>query len=286
MNGYRKVLALINDSARSRATLTLAAAVAREHGAALTALYSVEQARHAPYLDRSMTNTLIAFERRCALAQEMVADTADATAVTIAFRYEEGDPATVAVRAARLHDLVVAGQWNPEDPGEIRADLAYRLLMGSGRPVLFVPYAGDFATCGERVLISWNGTRESARAVRDALPVLTRAAFVEAIQFASANSGTADDGRLAGLQAYLGAHAVDIATTIQVPPHPSITERILSPTNVDASFAEMLLSHAADLAADLVVMGAYGHSRGFELVLGGMTRTFLASMPIPILMSH
>ncbi len=286
MAGYKKVLALVNDSARSRETLTLAARVAREHAGELTALYSVEKARHAPYLDRSMTNTLVALERRCALAQEMVADTAEAIGMPIAFRYEEGDPATVAVRAARLHDLIVAGQWNPDDPGETRADFSYRLLMGSGRPVLFVPHAGDFAVCGKRVLISWNGTRESARAVRDALPVISRAEFVEAIQFAPNENEASEDGRLDGLQSYLAAHDIEVEITIQVPPHPSISERILSPTNVDASFAEMLLSHAADLGADLVVMGAYGHSRGFELVLGGMTRTFLSSMPIPFLMSH
>ena len=286
VNSYRKMLALVNDSARSRETLKLAAMVAREHSAGLTALYCVEQARHAPYLDRSMTNTLVAFERRCAIAEELVADVAEEAGIPISFHFDDGDPASVSVRAARLHDLVVAGQWDPDDSGATRADLSYRLIMGGGRPVLFVPHSGDFPTCGKRVIVSWNGTRESARAVRDALPVLARAAFVEAIRFTPNDDGADVDERLGGLTGYLAVHGVTAETTLQVPPHPSISERILSPTNVDASFAEMLLSHAADLNADLIVMGGYGHSRGFELVLGGMTRTFLASMPIPVLMSH
>ena len=286
MTGLRKVLTLVNDSARSRDTLGLAARLAREHGTSLTALYCVEQSRHAPYLDRSMTNTLVAFERRCANAEEMVADVAESAGIPIKFIYDDGDPATIAVRAARLHDLVVVGQWNAEDSGSTPSDLSYRLLMGAGRPLLFVPHSGDFATCGTRVVISWNANRESARAVGDAMPILARASFVEAIQFSSPDNGDQDDERLGGLSSYLAAHGISAETTRQVPPHPSISERILSPTNVDASFAEMLLSHAADLGADLVVMGGYGHSRGFEMILGGMTRTFLASMPIPVLMSH
>ncbi len=286
MAAFKKVLALVNDSERSRDTLGLAARVAREHGGGLTALYCVEQSRHAPYLDRSMTNTLVAFERRSAIAEEMVADVAESAGIPIKFISDDGDPATIAVRAARLHDLVVAGQWNAEDTGSTPADLSYRLLMGAGRPVLFVPHSGEFESCGTRVLVSWNANRESARAVSDALPILARASFVEAIQFSNGGGGGEDDERLGGLSDYLAAHGISAATTRQVPPHPSISERILSPTNVDASFAEMLLSHAADLGADLVVMGGYGHSRGFELILGGMTRTFLASMPIPVLMSH
>jgi nucleotide-binding universal stress UspA family protein len=260
--------------------------MARDHGAGLTALYCVEQSRHAPYLDRSMTNALVAFEQRCAHAEEMVADVAESSGIPIKFIYDDGEPATMAVRAARLSDLVVVGQWNADDPGSTPADLSYRLLMGGGRPVLFAPHSGEFENCGTRVVISWNATRESARAVSDALPILTRAAFVEAIQFSSNGAANEDDERLGGLSAYLAAHGISAGTTRQVPPNPSISERILSPTNVDASFAEMLLSHAADLGADLVVMGGYGHSRGFELILGGMTRTFLASMPIPVLMSH
>src|SRR3990170_1479082 len=135
MNSYKRVLALVNDSARSRETLAFAARVAREHAAELSALYCVDQSRHAPYLDRSMTNTLVAFERRTALAQELVADVAEASGFPIAFRADDRDPALVAIRAARVHDLIVVGQWNPDDPGATRDDLSYRLLMGCGRPV-------------------------------------------------------------------------------------------------------------------------------------------------------
>jgi len=66
----------------------------------------------------------------------------------------------------------------------------------------------------------------------------------------------------------------------------SFRERMLTPTVVDASIAELVLSHAADMNADLIVMGGYGHTRAYELVLGGVTRTLLGSMTVPVLMSH
>ena len=85
---------------------------------------------------------------------------------------------------------------------------------------------------------------------------------------------------------YLSAHGVSANCTVKPVREIPVTERMLTPTVVDASIAELLLSHAADMNAELIVMGGYGHTRVHELVLGGVTRTLLGSMTVPVLMSH
>jgi nucleotide-binding universal stress UspA family protein len=145
--------------------------------------------------------------------------------------------------------------------------------MGSGRPVLFVPYTGQFKTVGERIMIAWKDSRESARAVADALPLLKDAKKVFAVAVTpDAEDSLQDllaDKHVAG---FLRRHEVD-----------AIVRRIAAP---DIAAGELLLSQAADFGADLIVMGAYSRPRITELVWGGVTRVMLSSMTVPVLMSH
>lgn len=134
------------------------------------------------------------------------------------------------------------------------------------------------------MLVAWSATRESARALRDALPMLQRAAAVEVLRFGPTATGAGEP--LDGVVACLQAHGVSATGTEKPVRKISFGERMLTPTVGDASIAELLLSHAADMDANLIVMGRYGHSRTYELVLGGVTRTMLGSMTVPILMSH
>jgi hypothetical protein len=168
--------------------------------------------------------------------------------------------------------------------------------------VLFVPYivrteaevaGGDTAIaapeprCGRRVLLAWSGKRESARALRDALPLLQRAEQVEVVMHAAAAPGEeAEADPLAPVLAHLARHGVSARGRVVHAGEPSILERMQRPWTPDAPVAESLLSHAADSGADLIVMGGYGHSRAWELVLGGVTRTVLQTMTVPVLMSH
>src|SRR5690606_4452572 len=154
-------------------------------------------------------------------------------------------------------------------PGWFPADF----VMRCGRPVLLVPYAGRFEAVGRRVLVAWDAGREAARAVRDALPLLKRAEHVEVVSFNPDRPG-ARHGPIPGadLAAYLARHDVKVHVSQQ--------------HGDDIEVGEQILSRAADLHSDLIVMGAYGHSRLRELALGGATRTLLASMTVPVLMSH
>jgi nucleotide-binding universal stress UspA family protein len=126
---------------------------------------------------------------------------------------------------------------------------------------------------GENVLVAWNGAREASRAIGDALPLLERAKRVTAMVVTT--NGDDDVGEHLGearLTAWLQAHGVDVDVVRQEAP--------------DIPTGQWLLSQAADLGSDLVVMGAYGHARMRELVLGGVTQTMLKAMTIPVLMSH
>jgi nucleotide-binding universal stress UspA family protein len=188
-------------------------------------------------------------------------------------RVEELAGALSLVRLARCHDLVVLGQPEREgsDPA-VPPDLAVQMLMGSGRPLLLVPWAGRFGAPFKTVAVAWSGSRESARAIADALPLLTRAATVHVIGI----DHTGDNGLdtrmgLEAVQQWLGHHR--IATKL----HRDVA---------DIDVGDALLSRIADLGAELLVLGGYGHSRATEFVLGGMTRTILSSMTVPVLMSH
>jgi nucleotide-binding universal stress UspA family protein len=178
-------------------------------------------------------------------------------------------------RYARCADLVVAGQDDPNDPESFIADhFPETLVMSAGRPVLFIPYAGVFPTLGTNVMVAWNGSRESVRAVHDALPLLRRADKTTIVTL-NGLKGEARGSRIAGadIALVLARHDVkaDVAKLDGVDDMPP---------------GDMLLSHASQSGADLVVMGAYGHSRWQELLMGGATRTMLQSMTVPVLMSH
>jgi len=178
-------------------------------------------------------------------------------------------------RYARYADLVVAGQDDPDDPESFIADhFPETLVMSAGRPVLFIPYTGVFPTLGANIMVAWNGSRESARAVHDALPLLQRAENVTVVRL-NEHKDEPRDNRIPGadIALMLARHGVkaELAALDGVGNLPP---------------GDVLLSRASDLGADLVVMGAYGHSRWQELVMGGATRSMLESMTVPVLMSH
>jgi nucleotide-binding universal stress UspA family protein len=187
---------------------------------------------------------------------------------------DEANKVESLVRHARCSDLTVLTQADPSAPNFYATkDLVESVVLHSARPTLVLPYAGDFEGIGKRVLVAWNDSREAARAVSDALPMLQRAAQVEVASWSEGASAKDDPLRpqLDALHKWLMWHGVSAQVRVE-------TGR--------AGIADAMLSHAADTDADLIVMGAYGHSRWAELVLGGATRGLLASMTVPVLMSH
>lgn len=172
-------------------------------------------------------------------------------------------------RHALYADLMLLGQRDSNDPMDhlLPADFLPTVLVQSGRPAVILPYAGSVCPIGKHVLVAWNERRESARAVAAALPWLRTASTVDAVIY-----GEAVQQPLERLRTHLRAHGVG--------------DLRLHAGGRDDDVGNQLLSLAADTGADLLVMGCYGHSRAREWVLGGATRTVLASMTLPVLMSH
>ncbi|MDE2582213.1 MAG: universal stress protein [Rhodospirillales bacterium] len=186
----------------------------------------------------------------------------------------DADPPQTLLRMAHHADLVVVGQPDPASPAAGRtADMIEQLLLHAGRPLLLVPYAGTFDAVGSRVLIGWTETRECARAVHDALPLLTGATSVTALTILEGRHTPVDDEPPAAeLARHLQRHGI-AATAAR-----TVTDGIAD--------ADALLSYACDIGVDLLIMGGYGHSPLRERMLGGVTRSLLRHMTVPVLMSH
>jgi nucleotide-binding universal stress UspA family protein len=189
--------------------------------------------------------------------------------------YEEdaGDPtvADVAVRYARTADLIVAAQRDPHWSWSIWLDVADRMVVGAGRPVLIVPNEGVHSGIGGRIAVAWNGRREATRAAFDALPLLQKAKEVKVLWIDPRSEGEDAGALAADLCLALDRHGISCEAA-----------GVASDSNVGAT----LLSRAIEYRADLLVMGCYGHSRLSEFVFGGATRHILRHMTIPVLMSH
>jgi len=178
------------------------------------------------------------------------------------------------VCTARHADLVIVGQNDPTHPYR-RADrqLVHDILMGAGRPILVIPYAGKFASVGTRVLIGWNGSRVAARAVNDALPLLAAATSVTILEaYSMGGMPTNRDANVDNLRTHLAHHGIEAETSRTVMAG-------ISPTDA-------LLSYATDISADLLVVGGQGHSSARNFMFGGVTRGLLNEMTLPVLMSH
>ena len=168
-------------------------------------------------------------------------------------------------------DLVILGQRIPDyDTGLRRPE---DVILSCGRPVLVVPYAGSRPDrLGDNVLVAWNGSREAGRAVQEAIPLMTTSSMVTVLLV---NPEEDADVELAeNLVAHLGRHGLRART--QVIRHDLATLAV----------SDTILTQIAELDADLLVMGAYSHSRFREIILGGVTRDILRDMNIPVLMAH
>jgi nucleotide-binding universal stress UspA family protein len=170
---------------------------------------------------------------------------------------------------ARDYDLSILAQAEPDD--DVAETLAIEAaLFNSGRPVLVVPYIQSTGLKLDRVMVCWDGSRNAARAVGDAMPLLRRAGLVEVVTIESHERRN----ELAG--ARIAEHLARHSLKVELKPI----------VGADVDVANTILSHAADNSTDLVVMGGYGHSRLREFILGGATDGMLRAMTVPTLMAH
>jgi len=173
-------------------------------------------------------------------------------------------------RIARRFDIAVVGQA-PRDQGVSEELLIEGALFGSGRPVIVVPQTQTKPITLDKVMVCWDGSRPAARAIGDAVSLFERAKAIEIVVV----TGERDkSGEITGanMKRHLARHGINVDI-----------KRIAAGS---ADVQTAILAHAADTGADFIVMGGYGHSRLREFILGGVTRSILKAMPVPVLMSH
>lgn len=277
---YKTVLVHVDQSPRSAVRTTLAAQLAKAQeghlvGAAVTGISRFAFSagafnpddpvftHHLEHLRSYARGALDGFERSAA-----------ATGIgSVEARLIDDDAAGGIALHARYADIVVIGQFDPSTavPG-VMPNFVETVALNSGRPVLVVPFAGEASAEIRRPLLAWDGGVTASRAIAGALPLLQQAGAADVVIF---NPRKDDDGHGeepgADLALYLARHGIRVNVVAR---------------NVSGDIGEALLSAAADFGSDLIVMGAYGHTRFREVLLGGVTRTVLQSMTAPVLMTH
>lgn len=277
MEAIKSILVHMDSLPRSRVRLQLAHDLAEQHGAEVTALYAAMSGDLMYPLGASVGYPWEPIVSEFNDERRTLARACYDGAVASGLRRLQWAELTQREstygfgQRALYSDLVVMGQYEPgaSTAQDVMPDFVESVLIESGRPVLIVPYACEAPSLPATVLVAWKPTREAARAVSDALPLLRSARQVHVATWSDDPfSPTAPQD----IEAQLRRHGVD----------PTMHGGGKAPEEM----GESLLSLATDVGADLLVMGCYGHSRTREWVLGGATRTALQSMTIPVLMTH
>jgi nucleotide-binding universal stress UspA family protein len=275
----RSILLHADDSTRWDERLRYAASIAAAFDADLTTLYAVDSvwAEHPLAMAQSPDAATILLQMQDRRLQEARAGyerVAESMSMRSRMHWKEARPLEPA-RAVTLHalaaDLSILAQAEPVRSAERTTSrhLVESVVIDSGCPALVVPYIGAPAPTGDVALIAWKNTRESAQAVKAAIPFLKRARRVVLVTWREHDEPPVSDPDIA---AYLSCHGIE--------------PTLRSYRAASAQVGEAMLSIAAECSADLLVMGCYGHSRAREHVLGGATRSILDSMTIPVLMAH
>ena len=273
------ILVHIDQSPRALMRLDIAAELARQHGAHLTALQVIDVALPVMAMGDGGGGAVIAElmeqMRQSALAAGVKLKVAFEAALAREgimgeWRQVEGTTPEILALHGRYADVLVLGQDDPESDS---AGLLEAVVFDSGRPVLAIPFAGNFKSIGKRVLVGWNASREASRALHDALPLIAKAETAT-VFLANPKRGLGGHGEEPGadIARHLARHGMKVEVAMAIAD--------------DVPDSALLLNHASDMGADLLVMGAYGHSRLREFILGGMTRSLLREMTVPVLLSH
>jgi nucleotide-binding universal stress UspA family protein len=282
---YKTILVLLSDTRRTQQLLDASSAMARQFDAHLIGLYVLPAAK--VYSDVGMLATPMLFEGYRNLFKSKLEEVRKKFEARVkqdglkaewrAIDSNYPDIADSAIAHSHGAELVIASQIERGPDGDIERDLVVRLILESGRPVLIIPQKGHFAPRGEgiaeKAIVGINGTRECSRAMFDALPLL-RLVKETRLVWVDPHRQSREAGEVPGAEeaAALSRHGI---------------KAVAEPMMTDGRNAgEALLMRANDLGADLLVMGAYAHSRVREFVFGGATRHVLEHMKIPVLMSH
>ena len=270
----KSILIHLTDGANVESSITTGLDLAQRFNAPADGLFAIpslsstfwgyEAAEYLPILEQKLeqaaATAIAAFDRLAA-----------GPGVKTSANFAKDAFLSTVANVAQGYDLLVTPQ--PKDTPDSVVEMEFQaadLIVHCACPTLVVPRGEPIPLVGSRILIAWNNSREAGRAVRDALPLLTQADQITVLAVKTAHH---DLPSTHGIQDLLNRHGIRFQLEqVTTAPHQSITDAILT--------------NAASHQSNLLVMGAWGHSRVRELVLGGATRGILESTTIPVLMSH
>jgi nucleotide-binding universal stress UspA family protein len=284
----KDLLVHVDQSERAVVRLRLAADLARRHASRLTAIY-VKELNPAQLHAQSIAELGLGSAEAVAAANLRIRRSVLQSAgeiralveaigreycIEVEWRCLDGAASTLVPQHARFADLCILSQDVPIAASAAGYTFSEQLLFVTGRPVMFVPARGSFATVGRHVLVAWNSSRASARAVNDALPIIECADKVTV----------------------LAVNAADFAQRYAALPPQKMLEHLqhhgVAPDGIwldnipTGSIAATVQAKAHEVGADLIVAGAFGHPKLWEKIIGGVTCDLLARMTLPILMSY
>ena len=266
----KDILVHVDGRSTCQSRLKVAIALARNQGSRLTGLYVIPHPYYAPHN--------VDLKERAAQAKQLfmqAVNEADIEAEWVCVdSLESGLDLPHALNLhAHYRDLLVVSQTDYEITDRtIPHDLPEKVVLGSGRPVLVVPYAGTFENFGRQIMLAWRGGPESSRALHDAMPLLRKADHVQVLTIQGLHGDEAYEVHDADIGDHLARYQLPLACEKHV--------------TGDLSVGDMLLNRCADEGVDLLVMGAFAQTRRGRQILGEVGRYMLNYMTIPVLMSH
>lgn len=272
----KDILLHVADDRRVEERAQVAIDLARKFDANVTALFTIPPAQIPAYVmgyvPVDVTERIEReAEERGREAQKQFEEKCRREGVRAEWRMARGQPAGAVVLHGRYTDLVVLAQPDEDEedlPAEL-LELPHDVVMQVGVPVLSIPFAGKFPTLGRNIMIAWSGTREAVRAIHDAMPFLKQA---DRVLLFSVNADSGHHYPGADMAAHLARHGVRAEASHTVAR--------------DIDVGDAILAALADNGCDMLVMGAYGHSRMRQWAFGGVTRKIFEQMTVPVLMSH
>ena len=279
--GYKNLLVQLDTTKACAGRVTAALDLAQRFDAHLVGLYVSPEPIMPVFMEAHLSEELRESQQRARQQRAERVITAFEEAARLASARFESRHVTAALddfpEVLALHgrysDLVILGQHDPEDDEALPASLVEETLLGLGRPAILVPYIGAPEGFGRQIMLAWDGGREAAHAASEAIPLMRQAELVRVL-CVNPKRGIGGHGDTPGadIALALARHGINVEAQHAV--------------SEDLEVAEVLLSRAADYGTDLIVLGAYAHSRLRDIILGGVTRTLLRHMTVPLLMTH
>lgn len=269
----KDILLHLDNSPTCQTRIDLAIQIAKRHGAHIKGLYVLSHSYYAP-------NQTAAEAAGARNVEALFTASTAAAGVSAEWIYIDSPVVGVKMteiilRVTYYTDLIIIGQPSEaSNNAGVPFDLPERLGLASGRPLLIVPYAGDFSQDIQRIMVAWKAGRESSRTLFDAMPFMTMAAQLSVVTVASA--ARLEEGAEADMQklnAYLSRHKINFTHN-----------QILTPNSFPVGDA--LLNHACEQKMDLLVMGGFASSRRGNFMLGPVAKHLMNHMTVPVFISH